>query len=76
MLRESLLPVRGAIAIVSAAAFGVLRLLQNQLFGVEGAQLGVVLAGISLLLAAALVAALLPAWRAARTEPMVALRHE
>ncbi len=75
MLGESLLPVLAGIALGTGAALGVLRLLQNQLFGIEGAQLGVVGSGIAVLLVAALAAALIPAWRAARTEPMVALRH-
>lgn len=75
MLRESLLPVLAGIALGTGAALGVLRLLQSQLFGIEGAQLGVVGGGIVVLLLAAGIAALVPAWRAARTQPMVALRH-
>jgi putative ABC transport system permease protein len=58
------------------AAFGVGRLLQSQLVGVSGADpltFGVV---VALLGTVVLLASWLPAQRAARIPPMVALRHE
>jgi putative ABC transport system permease protein len=59
-----------------AASFGLTRLLQSQLFGV-GALDPLVFGGVSLLLAAiALLASWLPARRATRVDPLIALRHE
>jgi ABC-type lipoprotein release transport system permease subunit len=58
------------------AALGVGRLLGGVLFGVSGTDavsfaraLAVVLAGVTL-------ASAVPAWRAARTNPLSALRHQ
>lgn len=76
MLRESLGPVLLGVGVGAGAALAVLQLLQSQLFGLEHARLSVVASGITVLLAAAMIAALLPAWRAARTPPMVALRQD
>jgi len=68
----------GAIgaAIGMLAAFGVSRLLASLLFGVSatdavsfGRALAIVMAGV-------IVATLVPAWRAARTDPLSALRHQ
>ena len=75
MLRESMWPVLGGVVFGSGAALAVLRLLQSQLFGLESARLSVAASGILVLLTAALFAALVPAWRAARTQPMEALRQ-
>ena len=58
------------------ARFALARLLESQLYGVALID-PVVFAGAALLLAAvAVAAALLPALRAARTDPMAALRWE
>ena len=69
------LGITGAVAGV-VAAFGVTRLLGSVLFGVStldatsfGRALGMVLAGV-------LLATVVPAWRAARTSPLRALRHQ
>lgn len=75
VLHEGLRPVLGGVILGSIAAFAALRLLRSQLYGVEGMQLSVVASGIGLLLLAAFIAALLPAARAARIEPMQALRQ-
>jgi predicted permease len=59
-----------------AGSLGLTRLLQSQLFGVS-AQDPLVFAGnAALMLAVAGAACLMPALRAARVDPMVALRHE
>lgn len=57
-------------------AWAALALLRAQLFGVEGSEPGVLLLGLSTLLLATLLAALPPALRAARVDPMVALRQD
>jgi len=75
MLGESVRAVAVGIGFGLAGAWVALRVLQAQLFGVEGAQLGVVGVGVLTLLLAALLAALLPALRVARIDPSSAMRH-
>ena len=74
MLRDSALNVGLGIAIGLAAAWVVMRGLSSQLYGVGGASPSVLAVGVGAMLGAALLAALLPALRAARTDPMIALR--
>lgn len=62
------------IALGLCVAWAALRLLQAHLFGMEGAQAGVVGVGVLAMLIAALVAVALPAWRASRTAAMALLR--
>ena len=69
------LPVIG-LTIGLAAAFGLTRVMEHLLFGVQTTD-PVTFAGVAaLLLVVALVACWLPARRAARIDPIVALRHE
>ncbi len=64
------------VAIGLLAAVGLTRLLQSQLFGVAAID-GLVFGGISaLFVGVALAASYLPARRATRVDPLVALRHE
>ncbi|NIM50755.1 MAG: FtsX-like permease family protein, partial [Gemmatimonadales bacterium] len=59
-----------------AAAFGVTRFIQRMLFGVEPTD-PTTFAAVSLLLALiALIACLIPAWRALRVDPLTALQAE
>jgi putative ABC transport system permease protein len=46
------------------------------LFGLKPDDLATFAAGAGLLFVVALLAAIVPAWRAARVDPMNALRHE
>jgi predicted permease len=62
------------IGIVLTLGFG--RFLESQLFGLKAADPAVTIAAIIFLGLAALVAVLVPACRAARTDPMQALRYE
>jgi predicted permease len=58
------------------ASFGVTRLLSTQLFGVRSSDPLTFAVAPLILLAAALVAACVPALRASRIDPLTALRHE
>jgi putative ABC transport system permease protein len=58
------------------AAIGAGRLMSNQLFGVEPWDPVMLALAILVLALAALLAAVIPAWRAAGVEPMTALRTE
>lgn len=60
----------------SLAAIAVLRLLGNQLYGVGAGSPALYAFGIGGVLLAAVLASLMPAFRAARVQPMAALRYE
>jgi putative ABC transport system permease protein len=64
------------IALGSAGAFGLTRILKNMLFGVTASD-SVTFAGAALVLGTvAVLASLIPALRAARVDPVTALRQE
>ena len=76
IVRESLVPVLIGIAIGIAGALAAVRLVASLLFGVAPRDpLSFVLAAAAML-AVALLAAAVPARRASRVEPLVALRYE
>src|SRR5829696_1678067 len=58
------------------AAWAASRLIKSMLFGLEPADPATIGGAVLLLGIAALVAACLPAWRAARLDPLAALRHD
>jgi len=64
------------IAIGLAAAFGVSRLVESQLYGVKAADPAVFAGGAAFLAVVAVAAALVPGWRASKIEPVVALKYE
>jgi putative ABC transport system permease protein len=76
VLRQAVMTTLAGIAIGAVAAFALTRLMQSMVFEISTAD-PVTYAGIGvLLLAAALAAAAIPARRATRVDPMVALRTE
>ncbi len=59
-----------------AGAYAVTRAMSGLLYGVRPMDPLTLVAVSSLLMAVALVATLVPAWRASRVDPTVALRYE
>jgi ABC-type antimicrobial peptide transport system permease subunit len=66
--------IGSAIGIV--AALGVSRLLGSVLFGVSATDATSYARALAVVLAGVIVATIVPAWRAARTNPLSALRHQ
>ena len=76
VLNRALVPVSLGIVVGLAAAAGLTRFLRSLLYGVEPID-PLTFAGVAfILLAAALLASYLPARKAARVNPVVALRYE
>jgi len=76
VLRETMLPVITGIAIGLPAALASMRLIRDQLFGLEPADPLTLCAAMLAIIGVAALAGYLPARRAARVDPMVALRYE
>jgi ABC-type antimicrobial peptide transport system permease subunit len=76
VLRESIVLFMGGAAAGLAVAFLVLKPAAGLLFGVNPDDLMSLTAAIGLLAAVTLVASAVPAIRAARMDPNIALRYE
>jgi predicted permease len=76
VLREAVVLVAIGVAIGVPAAYGLGRLMDSMLYGVSPGQPLTLLAGPVLMALVALAAAYIPARRATRVDPMVALRYE
>jgi predicted permease len=76
VLRETMSLVAIGVAIGVPVALAAARLLSSMLFGVKTTDAATVSTAILVMCATALVAGYLPARRAARVDPMVALRYE
>jgi ABC-type antimicrobial peptide transport system permease subunit len=68
------LGVAGAVCGL-VGAIAVARLLASLLYGVSSTDATSFAGAVTMVLVTVLVASLIPAWRAARTDPIVALRH-
>ncbi len=76
VLRFSLVPVVAGLAIGVVVAFSWGLFLGSLIYGIDSFDLASVSQSVAVLLAAALLAAALPARRATKVDPMVALRYE
>jgi predicted permease len=76
VLQETMLLVALGIAIGLPVALASTRLIRNQLFGLEPNDPLTICAATLLMVAVSVSAGYLPARRASRVDPMVALRHE
>jgi ABC-type antimicrobial peptide transport system permease subunit len=76
VMREVLILVAVGIAIGIPAALLSSRLVASMLFGLAATDTASILAAVAVMLAIAALAGYLPARRASRVDPMVALRYE
>jgi putative ABC transport system permease protein len=76
VLREGLRLVGVGVVFGIAGALALSRLLKGLLYGVSAWDPGTYAAIVALLVTAALLACVLPAWRAAAVNPLVSLRHD
>jgi predicted permease len=76
VLKEALLLVASGVALGLPAAYAVAKIVASQLYGVSPADPLSALGGVAILGLVALAAAWIPARRASRVDPTVALRYE
>jgi predicted permease len=76
VLRDVLMLAVVGLAIGVPAALAVSKVLESLLFGIKPSDPRALAPAIAILLSAALAAGYLPAWKASRTDPMPAVRHE
>ena len=76
VLRQDFALIAAGLAIGAPLALAASRLIQNQLFGVESADPGTLMAAMAVMTVVGIVAGLGPALRAAHVEPAASLRHE
>jgi ABC-type antimicrobial peptide transport system permease subunit len=74
ILRETLALLAAGAVIGSATAVALSKLIESQMFGVKGSDPVTIVAAVAILAAIAAFASAFPALRAARVDPMVALR--
>jgi ABC-type antimicrobial peptide transport system permease subunit len=76
VMREVLLLVAIGLAVGIPAAIGLGRFVAAQLYGIKANDPLVAGASMAMLIAVAGLAGLIPAWRASRIDPILALRYE
>jgi ABC-type antimicrobial peptide transport system permease subunit len=76
VMRETLVLVLMGVGIGLVGAFAVTQMIASMLYGVAPNDSVAILVAISLMILVSAAAAYLPARRASRVDPMVALRYE
>ncbi|PYV00994.1 MAG: multidrug ABC transporter substrate-binding protein, partial [Acidobacteria bacterium] len=76
VLREVFVLATAGLALSVPAALGTSKFVESFLFGVKANDPGALMMAVAILLGAALVAGYVPARKASRIDPMIALRHE
>jgi ABC-type antimicrobial peptide transport system permease subunit len=76
VMREGLAFPAGGLILGAAASLAATRVLQSSLYEISPLEPRVFVGTATLLLIVAIAACLVPAWRATRVDPMVALRAE
>jgi putative ABC transport system permease protein len=76
VVAQSMTPVLAGVGIGLAASFGLTRLMAGMLYGVQASDPATFCAVALFLSAVALAASIIPARRATRIDPTMALRHE
>jgi ABC-type antimicrobial peptide transport system permease subunit len=76
VMREVLVLLAIGLAIGVPAALGLGRYVASQLYGIEPQDPGIALATVAGLSMVSAAAGLIPAYRASRIDPILALRHE
>ena len=76
VLRQGLWPVALGVVLGAAAAFSLGRMIASQLYGVKPTDPGTFVGATALVLIVACLACCIPARRAMRVDPIVALRYE
>ncbi len=76
VLRQGLTPVAAGLVLGVAGSLALARVLRSMLFQVSATDPRIIVAAVALLSSVAIAACLLPARRASRVDPVVALRYE
>ena len=76
VLRDALILAGAGVGLGIPAALMSARVLESLMFGVTTSDMTTLIASATLLIAIAVSAAVVPAWRAVRVDPMIALRAE
>jgi ABC-type antimicrobial peptide transport system permease subunit len=76
VLRDALVLVGAGLGLGIPAALLSARVLESLVFGITVSDTNTLMASATLLMVIALSAAVIPAWRAVRVDPMIALRAE
>jgi len=76
VLRDSLWPLAGGLVIGLPLAATVMRGASSLLFGLSPTDVTTMAVATAVLAASAVLAGSIPAWRAARVDPAIALRRE
>ena len=76
ILRESLVVLAIGVAVGVPATIAAMRLIESALFGLKPSDPLTLAAAVAAIVAVTLIAAYLPARRATKVDPMIALRYE